>query len=390
MRYAAEMILETRRRRPRSSKTASCSAARRPAKGSIIDPGDEVDELLDAATPARPDDHDDPADARAPRSHHRRRAGEGGARRPGLAAPGRQLPLRAGRAAGPDVRLARASRSRPSIIFYEGEGRCGSGATKCACAHARPLSRRSLPGGRGTRRRSDVDALRRRHALCRLDRPHRSARRRHATLLRLDPRGALFVSRTTRSSGPATASRRPIGRERRTNPFLTLIARSRLILVDRRQLDPADAEAVAALQRSRASSRSPLTKVPLVLSRSTTSSSVAPAVSRQCSRDTSAASTMKSARGGAADRLDAARQDAEHERRSAPLSGLEHPHLQVTLPRPAGPDSRVDDVAVARQQRLPRDLVVRSSSSAALLAPSLPSRCERNVVMFFEYIWLAW
>src|SRR5437762_566545 len=46
--------------------------------------------------------------------------------------------------------------------------------------------------------------------------------------------------------------------------------------------------------------RLPFTYVPLVLFRSTTSSLSAPAVSRQCSRDTSAASTMKSARGAMA------------------------------------------------------------------------------------------
>ena len=50
------------------------------------------------------------------------------------------------------------------------------------------------------------------------------------------------------------------------------------------------------LFNSARSTRAPFTKVPFVLSRSTTSRSAAPAVSRQWTRETSAASTMKSAR----------------------------------------------------------------------------------------------
>src|SRR6185503_15586045 len=96
--------------------------------------------------------------------------------------------------------------------------------------------------------------------------------------------------------------------------------------------------------------RVPLTKVPLVLSRSTTSSSVAPAVSRQCRRDTSAASTMKSARVARPTVLMLPGRIRNVNGNSAPSAVLST-HTQQLL------DPGMHDLAAARQQRLPGDLV---------------------------------
>ena len=84
----------------------------------------------------------------------------------------------------------------------------------------------------------------------------------------------------------------------------------------------------------------------------------------------------------ATDRLDIAWQNAEREGNSAPSAVLStHTQQLLTLGWTTCPP------CVRRVSR-----VISSwgfSSSVAFVPPSFPSRCKRNVVMFFEYIWLA-
>ena len=94
--------------------------------------------------------------------------------------------------------------------------------------------------------------------------------------------------------------------------------------------------------------------------------------------------------GGAADRLDLAGKDTEREWQLGVAVRLEIQMVTAASRlRHELAHAGVDDLAAARQQRLARDLVLRIDRQRRLAAPSLPSRCMRNVVMFFEYIWLA-
>ena len=78
-----------------------------------------------------------------------------------------------------------AGRAPPPVdVFYEGNGTDRVWRLRrLRPPHARPLSGRRVPAGRPARR-ARPGSLRRRHPLCRFDRPHRFARRRHETLLR--------------------------------------------------------------------------------------------------------------------------------------------------------------------------------------------------------------
>src|SRR5690349_10186067 len=122
--------------------------------------------------------------------------------------------------------------------------------------------------------------------------------------------------------------------------------------------------------------RSPLTNVPFVLSRSTTSSSAAPAVSRQCNRETSGASTMKSARVARPTVLMLPGRIRNRNGSSA-SSAVLSTHTQDLL-HPC-----VHDVAAFRQERLPCDLVrqveVQRRFGAAILAEQV--RQERRDVL---------
>ena len=107
------MILETRAAPPfmKNGFVLGCEDTR---EGVVIDPGDDVELLLDAVERPRSVDSLHSADARPPGSHHRCRTCEAGARRAGRAAPRRQLPLRGSSAAGTDVR---ARRRRPNRLW---------------------------------------------------------------------------------------------------------------------------------------------------------------------------------------------------------------------------------------------------------------------------------
>ena len=70
-------------------------------------------------------------------------------------------------------------------------------------------------------------------------------------------------------------------------------------------------------------------------------------------------------------------------------AGIPRFRMDARLRRQQLSHARVDDLAVAGQQRLARDLVCGVDRQRRLLRAVLPSRCVRNVMMFFEYIWLA-
>ena len=117
--------------------------------------------------------------------------------------------------------------------------------------------------------------------------------------------------------GPDTT----IGHERRTNEFLLewagrpgspLGEPAPALGPADRELHPAHPQHVAAAS-SPLRTRLPFTNVPLVLSRSSTSTPSSCRVSRQCSRETSGASTTKSARGARPTVLIDSGQQPEHE-----------------------------------------------------------------------------
>ena len=64
------------------------------------------------------------------------------------------------------------------------------------------------------------DAVRRRHAVRRIDRPHGSSGRRSRDAAAIDPRRAVHIPGRDASSIPATGSRPRSASRRRTNPFL--------------------------------------------------------------------------------------------------------------------------------------------------------------------------
>ena len=163
----------------------------------------------------------DPAHARASRSHHRRRAREGARStcRSGCIATicfsTRASSSRAECSASTSTRSRRSTRStitrRPSAsatlqssTSLHTPGHCPGGV--CLAIGAAALDR--------------ARALRRRHAVCRIDRPDRSAGRRLRDADQIDPDVLFaFPDETIVHSGhgPDTT----IGEERRTNPFLT-------------------------------------------------------------------------------------------------------------------------------------------------------------------------
>ena len=164
-RRLTSMILETRAVPPfmKNGYVVGCEETR---EGVVIDPGDDVDLLLEAVGAARLAVEAHPPDPRAHGPHHRRRPREGGARRSGLAASRRQLSLRGGRAAGAGVRLPRRAAAAGRFRSTRAKDRWRFGALRrVGASHAGPLPRRRLPGGRPGRRQPDANAVRRRHAV---------------------------------------------------------------------------------------------------------------------------------------------------------------------------------------------------------------------------------
>jgi hypothetical protein len=81
------------------------------------------------------------------------------------------------------------------------------------------------------------------------------------------------------------------------------------------------------------------------------------------------------------DGLDRSGENAKREGTIALLVGVDHPHRH-TVSAEKLLDASMNYRAVARQQRLARDLVVLIEDEGRLLGPV----CMRNVMMFFEYI----
>ena len=214
------MIVESRAVAPffKNGFVVACEETRR--RPCLIDPGDEVDELLAVVRDARPVRHPHPRHARTHGSRGRRHRGEAGHGRARRAAPRRPVPLRKRRAAGPDVRLrGRCSRRRPTSS--SSRARDSAAATSnCRVPHAGAQPRRCVfrliaPAGSQARR-----GVRRRHAVRGLDRPDRSAAGRLQDADGLDPRRADDAARRPASCIRATVRARPSGPNARTNPFL--------------------------------------------------------------------------------------------------------------------------------------------------------------------------
>ena len=189
-------------------------------EGVVIDPGDDVELLLEAVAAARPVDRLHPADARAPRPHHRRRR-----------APRRRSARRSGCTATTTF-STRRSCSRGMAFGFRVEPPAAGGlllrrsgpvalrrVRGVGASHAGPLSRRRLPGRRPRRSR-------RAHARSSATRcsPDRSAAPicRAAISRRCCDRSArcssAFPTRRVVLSGHGEPT--TIGREKRTNPFL--------------------------------------------------------------------------------------------------------------------------------------------------------------------------
>ena len=162
----AHMILETSAAPPfmKNGFVIGCEERR---EGIVIDPGDDVEELLEAVVASRPRRSIHPADARAPRSHHRRRPRrrKRSARRSVLHRDDNFLyeaVVQQGEMFG-----FRVDAQPPVDQFYDGEGPWMFGTVRrVGVPHARPLPGWGVPGGRpsGVER---ADVVRRRHALCR-------------------------------------------------------------------------------------------------------------------------------------------------------------------------------------------------------------------------------
>ena len=144
----ATMILETQAVGPfyKNGFVVGCERTR---EAVLIDPGDEVEQLLGVRGASGAGDPAHPADPRARRSRHRRGRGQGCARRAGLPAPRRSLSLRARASSRARCSACASSRSRrstcsttPGQVIHVRRLR---GAT---APHAGPLSRRRLPAGR--------------------------------------------------------------------------------------------------------------------------------------------------------------------------------------------------------------------------------------------------
>ena len=136
-----------------------------------------------------------PPDACARRSRHRRRRGEAGARRARAPAPRRSVPVRPRRGAGADFGLRVEPRRRRSTLLRAGRQDRVRRLRGAAAPHAGPLPRRRLPGSGAVRASAGQGSLRRRHAVCRVDRPHRPARRRLCDAHRVNPLRAVCVRR---------------------------------------------------------------------------------------------------------------------------------------------------------------------------------------------------
>ena len=185
----------------------------------VIDPGDEIDDVIRAVHGICPARHAHPADARAPGSHHRRSPGEAGIQRAGAAARGGSAAVRGRRAAGVDVRPARRpAAARRSLLRGRGSAdvrrgtRCGR-ITRRDIVRAGCASRWDLPDERGSISSSVTRCSP--SSIGRTDLPGGD----HQTLIQ-SIRSVLLAfpdeARVYSGHGEPTT----IGRERRTNPFL--------------------------------------------------------------------------------------------------------------------------------------------------------------------------
>ena len=196
------MLIETQVAGPfhQNGFIVACDATR---EAVIIDPGDVVDALLAfAAREQLAIRHI--SDARPRRSITGVAAAER-AQRAGVSAPRRSLPLR------PRGRVWRAfrrtsSRSRRSTSITRRDRRSRSVNAKRGRITRRGTVR-AASASRLAKRDGRERPLRRRHAVCGLDRPHRSARRRLPDADRIDPHGALRVWRRRGPSGHGRARR---------------------------------------------------------------------------------------------------------------------------------------------------------------------------------------
>ena len=261
----------------------------------IIDPGDEVQSLLSFVQQQQPDGPPHPADPRARRSRDRRRGGEEGARRAGLSAPRRSVPVRARRGVRRHVRPA--------------------GGAAAADRQSTTRRLRSSPSAGSKRARTTRRDIAPAASVCRLEQaekpagtcssatrcsPDRSAAPtcRAATTPRSSGRSAPCSSRlaTRRSSIRATVPTRPSGTNGERIRFLTRTEVPRLSLPFSTVSSIRPTRRRSPLPICARSTRLSFTNVPFVLARSWTSRFSSPAVRRQCRRETSARSTMKSAR----------------------------------------------------------------------------------------------
>ena len=203
------MIIETRAADPffKNGFVIGCEDTR---EGVVIDPGDEVDELLAAV-----DRHKLTIRYILLTHAHLDHVTGVAAAKQALEVPvglhrDDNFLYEARRSAGADVRAARRAAAEGRLLLR----RCRSVAVRqlrrLGPPHARPLPGRRLPRDR-PRRRGRTDPDRRRHAVRGLNRPDRSSRRRSTRRCCDRFARSCSRSRTTRSSTRATASRRRSG-----------------------------------------------------------------------------------------------------------------------------------------------------------------------------------
>ena len=212
------MILEVRAVHPffKNGYVVGCEETR---DAVVIDPGDEVDQLLEAVKDTRAAGALHTADPRAPRSHHRRRAREGCAWRPRRSPPGRQLSLCRRGSAGESLRLRGRGTAGRGFLRRAGATMTFGSRQGSRASYARTLSRRRLPGrrARGLDRDGAYSSATRcsRGLIGRTDLPGGDM----TTLLR-SIQDVLFTYSDESVVYSGHGEPTTIGRERRTNPFL--------------------------------------------------------------------------------------------------------------------------------------------------------------------------
>ena len=216
---AQNMILGHGRSRP-SRKTASYSVARTPGKASSSTLATTSNcSSRRSDTTGSHSLHS--ADPRPPRSHHRRPAGEGGARRARRAAPRRQLSLRGRRRSRGRCSGSRSKPSRRSTASTTVPVPGPSADTRRGCITRRATVHGGVCLAVGRRRSTPRATLFVGDTLfAGGDWPDRLARRQPADAPAVDPGGALQFPRRDRRAIRGTASATTIGKEKQTNPFL--------------------------------------------------------------------------------------------------------------------------------------------------------------------------